>query len=450
MIIKIRKKSIFNILISTFVFFVAWLIGDFYNVNIITLLIYVVSLFLLYKNDREFFLKNIYIIIINTLFVLGVFFCEINGIFLNEISKRTDYVNCFNLALFSCHICLLFILIFNNIVLKKEDNEETKSNLKSNGLIKFICLIIILVQIVAIVNILIKLKGSIFKIDRFIINKQYLNAFTLKLKNNIILALPFFCLLKGKRKNLYVFLYILLYCIMMFLTGEKYGPYIKLFYLIAIFFPKFFEHLKKKTYIIIFFACLIVATVFLQYKFLYGYTYNNLITYLESRLCQQGQVWWSIYEQKENKSIEISDFSYEIKSSYNSKLSTSLPYAGQWKMMYYAANGSNFVKSRIKNLIPFTSTTLASVYYYFGIIGIFIIYPLFGILYSVIINGVFNNYKKNIITSILAIKLFVMFDYLYTASDLSSLISVKSIIFIIVFLLSVICIKKRRNMIEKS
>ncbi len=453
MIIKFKKKSILNILISTLVFFIAWLIGNFYNVNTITLLIYVISLFLLYKNDKEFFLKNLYIIIINSLFILGVYFCETDGLFLDEISKKTGYINCFNLALFSCHICLLFILILNNITYRneeKEENEKMSFNSKYNILIKFICIIVILIQIVTITNILIQLKGSIFRVDRFVINKQYLNDFTLKVKNNIILALPLFYFLKGKRKNMYIFLYIILYCSMMFLTGEKYGPYIKLFYLIIIFFPQFFNYLKKKTYLIVLFVCLIIITVFLQYKLLYGYSYNNLITYLESRLCQQGQVWWSIYDQKENKSIEIGDFLYEIKSSYNNKLSTSLPYAGQWKMMYYAANRNNFVTIRIKNLIPFTSTTLASIYYYFGFIGIFIIYPLFGILYSIIVKGVFSSYKKNIVTSILAIKLFIMFDYLYTASDLSSLISIKSIIFIIIFLLSIIFNKKRRYKIEKS
>ena len=115
-----------------------------------------------------------------------------------------------------------------------------------------------------------------FKIDRFVINSQYLNNIILKIKNNIILALPFFCFLKGKRKKIYIILYILLYCLIMILTGEKYGPYIKLFYLIAIFFPKFFNYLKEKTFLIILFICLIIATVFFQYKLLYEYTSNNL------------------------------------------------------------------------------------------------------------------------------------------------------------------------------
>ena len=164
MVIKLRKKSIFNILISTLIFFIAWLIGDSYNVNTITLLVYIASIFLLYKNDKKFFLKNIYIIIVNTLFVLGIYFCETNGIYLYEISKESSYVNSFNLALFSCHICLFVILILNNIVFKNEknekieENEETKYDSKFNLLIKFICFIIILVQIIAIANIVIQLK----------------------------------------------------------------------------------------------------------------------------------------------------------------------------------------------------------------------------------------------------------------------------------------------------
>ena len=435
--IKIKRRdliNILNIMVSSLIFLFAWLIGNYFNVNIITMLVYFLSMLILYKYNKEFVLKYIYIIIINSIFILGVFFCEIDGTYLNEIEKITGYTNCFNLALFACHIFLFFCLISNNTNYKNKE-EESKTNPKYNLFIKCICIGTVLIQIFALVNILMTLKGSLFKIDRFIINRQYLSNFVLKVKNNIILALPLFYFLKSKRKNVYLILYLLLYFFIMLFTGEKYGPYIKLFYLLLLFFPNTFNYIKKHTYIFVLFFCFIIMIVFVQYKSLYGFTYRNLTEYLQSRLCQQGQVWWSTYNDGKILSTENNNFSYEIEAAYNSRLLTTYPYAGQWKMMYHSTNGSALFQSRVKNLIPFTATTLSSVYYYFGFVGIFIVYPLFGLLYSILIKALFSSCKKNLIMSILGIKLFIMFDYLYSASDLSSLISIKSLMFIMLFLI---------------
>lgn len=412
-------------------------LGNIYNVNNILMFIYIISTILTFIYDKQFFIKYIYLYISITLYVVGVYFCNFNGAYLYEISQYTKYNNSLSLALFANSLMLACCYLFSSIKKHESLKMDDYTNQNESCVLYYLSYIIIVLELVTLIQLFAKGSSRSLGLDRVVYSREILSGFTLKMKNNLILALPIFYLSKGKHKNKLLSIYVLLYVIILFMTGEKYGPYIRLFYFLIILYPQIFQYVKKRIYVVFFVFIMALGIVYIQYSSLYGYTKFEFYNYLQNRLCQQGQVWWAIYGNIKYSINNINEFVYEMKACIFNSIVTQYPYAGQWKMMYLAANGSALFLGRIKNMIPFTMTTMASTYYYFGIIGLIIVYVFFGYFYYLLIGKIIPMIKEsNVIVGVLSIKVFIMFEYLMTASNMTEIFSLKGLVFI---LLLIIC-----------
>ena len=442
-----RKKLVKILLLSALALsIINYLIGAYANVNLLSLIEFCVTLLSIFYLDRDFFVEFIYVFIAIVLFAFGVFFCDIQGTYLIEINKFTGYKNALNLALFSNYLLLIGLYFASahhsakhkKTALNAITSDQNISLGAKNGtnILYILCFVIVLIEMYVVFELVSRGSSRSLGIERMIYSRTIMSSFSRKIKNNLVLALPLFYHSKGRYKKPLLIIYTSLYVIIMFLSGEKYGPYVRFLYYLLLLYPAIFTFLKKRVYLFVIAAAGLIGVIYSQYSMLYGYNSSMLIIYLQQRLCQQGQLWWAIYDKYVGTSPNINEFIYEIKACYENTLAFSFPYAGQWKMMYLAANGSQYVINKIVNAIPYTMSTISSVYYYFGIAGIIIAYPVFGILYSSIIRRTNSSLREEgVITNVLALKLYIMVDYLFCASDLSALLSVKSLIFILLFAL---------------
>lgn len=433
-----RRVLIVIYILLPIIYLIGVMFGEHYNINNGLILVYLVSVLLTFIWDKDFLIRYIYIFISGTLYIIGVYLCNISNVYLYEISQYTKYNNSLSIALLANSLMISFCFFGNSLKVNDKYNEQRNSSEeKGSNILYYVSIIIIMLELVTIFQLLTKGSSRSLGIDRVVYSREILSGFTLKMKNNLILALPIFYLSEGKNKNKLLAGYVILYTVILFISGEKYGPYIRLFYLLMVLYPQIFKYIKKRIYIVAFVFLLTIGVVYIQYSSLYGYTRVEFINYLQNRLCQQGQVWWAVYGNTNTSLNHFNEFKYEIKACLHNTISTQYPYAGQWKMMYIAANGSVLVLSRIKNMIPFTMTTMASIYYYFGVVGLIILYAAFGYIYYLLIGRVIPMIKNsNVIVGILSIKVFIMFEYLITASNMSDIFSLKGIAFI---LLLIIC-----------
>lgn len=415
---------------------VCFALGENWYINDLVLLIYIISLFYIYIVDRDFFVKFVYLFAINTLYLLGIYSCERNSTFLFEIAKKTRYSNSFSIA--AVAIELMFLVAY--LSYRRKDRtvviSESTSTSETNY-VDFIGWIVILLEVVTVIELIRKGSNIQLSLSRFQYARTVMSPFANIVKANLILCLPVFHLSRGKLKKLQLALYLVLYGAILYLSGEKFGPYLRLFCLMIVVFPNFLEVIRKYSLVLILVAFALIGIVYLQYSQLLGYTYQEFVDYLLNRLSQQGQVWWSIYTQHSGNLLRMRDFSHELSTGLMGQSATDWPYAGQWKMMYEAAGGVLYVQNRIREAVPYTSTTMASVFYYFGMLGLVIVYPVLGILYSYVVSNILPNARnRNLLSAILAIKIFIMVDSLMTASNIQDCLSIKGLFVICLFLLS--------------
>lgn len=432
-----RNMSVLLLMIGTIVaLIVCFALGEIWYINDLVLLIYILSLFYIYIVDRDFFVKFVYLLAVNTLYLLGIYSCERNSTFLYEIAQKSRYSNSFSIAAFATELLFLFAYLSHRRKDRTVVVSESTSTSKTNY-IYFIGWIVILLEVITVIELIRKGSNLQLSLNRFQYSRTVMSPFANKVKANLILCLPVFHLSRGKFKKLQLTLYLVLYGAILYLSGEKFGPYLRLFCLMIVVFPNFMKVIRKYSLILILVAVALIGIVYLQYSQLLGYTYQEFVDYLLNRLSQQGQIWWSIYTQHSGNLLRMRDFSHEPATSLLGQSATAWPYAGQWKMMYEAAGGVLYVQNRIREAVPYTSTTMASTFYYFGILGLVVVYPALGVLYNFVISNILPNARnRNLLSAILAIKIFTMTDYLMTASNLQDCLSIKGLFIICLFLLS--------------
>ena len=433
-----KKIMIFMLFLCTFLSLFGWILGYFINVNNFLFIFYIISLFFFFFLDKDFLIRYIYLFAMNSLYIVGIYACDIGGIYLKEISTTTYYANALSPAMLATYLLFILCYIFNFRAIRR-NNDEKQNGKKTNykNYLYYFSWILIAIEIIALSELLKSGSNISLQMSRFEYSSMVMSPFANKVKANIILGLPIVYLSKGKYKRQQIFIFVIFYILIMYFSGEKFGPYLLLFSVLMVLFPNFLKLMKKYSILIVLAFVAMIGIVYVQYTNLYNYTLQEFISYLLSRLCQQGQTWWSVYSEFSMQLPHLKEFLYEIESCiFNEKLFV-FPYAGQWKMMYLAAHSSAYVVIRIQNAVPYTATTMASTFYYFGYFGLFMIYPLIGILYGWLINNVIPNINSNnIIKAILTIKIFIMTNALSTASGISEFISIKGFAILLLFFIS--------------
>ena len=260
-------------------------------------------------------------------------------------------------------------------------------------------------------------------IDRFLYAKEYLTGFWGSMSSLLALFLPIDILFFLKFKKKLGIIALVLYYIYLFWIGIKFGMYLIISYWLIIPFIKGAskKQLKKVliTFTIIF--CVLLGLVNLQGKLIYNRTGSESAEYLVSRVSQQGQMWWGIYGQKQ--APHPSEIKDELRTFFTDKTPVDYNY-GIYKMMQKIIPPRIFYNKVYNGNSRYAFSTQASLYYYYGFIGVLLWSALSAILYSWVIQSFIEDFKKgNVVFCILLTRIFLIMNSVLLQSDFNKLFS---------------------------
>ena len=163
-----------------------------------------------------------------------------------------------------------------------------------------------------------------------------------------------------------------------FLIGQKFGPFMQVFHVLLItwFVPFKLEYLnrnfKRFIRIIIFAGVIFILFSWWQMSLERGGAQNGLEQLFNRISNGQGDVWWGIYSSFSKEPIHIKELSDELGAFSSSGLQQINYNFGIYKMMRLIAP-SNVLQYYANRGARFSSSTTASLFYYFGFPGTIVI-----------------------------------------------------------------------------
>ena len=233
-------------------------------------------------------------------------------------------------------------------------------------------------------------------IDRFTYAQIFtMSPFWLKLDHvsHILLIIPILLIIKEKYKIAYLTL--LFYIFYYIWNGNKFGPFFNLFYIwILLYYPVLLnkdliyirEKLNKILKISIAIFCLTLLIV--------STNVNNLENYILNRSSQQGQLWWKTFDIIDGN-IYFDEIDGEIMAMIYAESDISKNIGsrhGIYKIMYLTAP-VNIIDTKLSTGSRYTEAGYASLYYYFGCVGV----VFASVMISMIISFTINKFLKSVI-----------------------------------------------------
>lgn len=368
------------------ILFIEWGLGTSSNINDVVIVTYIFYALIILKFNTDIFVRFSWLLIMASLNILGVYACENSKLYLIELD-RYSYYCCALTPLVICYVlCFYHIGMTQYNVQYQVNLNRTVKKHKAN--IKIIRVINIIGIIVALFGLL-KIIGKpyfIMGVTRTTYYKLYMTSFDTAIQSHLFLLIPFYYIYKkltnDKKYQIIFFTLLILYY---FWVGDKFGTYFFAGFIFILCGLTNLNHkkMKKVIYTIFIGFGLLLVLVYIQRILLYGSTFSSFLLYISERLAQQGQVWWAVYNDLKEGTFHITECIEE--------LSVILPISvkgeiGQWKMMLIASPTSS-MEYRVSIKLALSATTTASVFYYFRYIGLFVFYPLIGVIYSKIIKS---------------------------------------------------------------
>lgn len=231
--------------------------------------------------------------------------------------------------------------------------------------------------------------------DRFQYRARYIHGIWLRFANYYFYFIPILLINWHRKKNRSLtVITVCIYVLYLFTQGEKYGNYsVLLLFFMLYMIPPYYTKMNKKTFrrlLILFLIFLLFVFIIVMLQYVNGNgTFRKALSHLGQRLAQQGQLWWSIYDQQVGKPPKIYELSDELAAFTDKEKIT--PYYGIYKIMYLSAP-RDVVTAKIATGSSYTESTAATLYYYFGSI----VLPVFAIVISLFFAFCAHKYYKYI------------------------------------------------------
>ena len=413
------------------------------HLGLATYVLYLVTVF--YVNPK-FVFTYFWIIIAFSLNVLGVWVCETQGIYLLELVETTFYTGSLP-PLLMCYF--LFYAMLEGMGLKKQermirDDRENQSRLAVGFLyVGIVCVAVLLLQII-------KTPYFAVGLERIPYLQTYTSGWERSLKAHMLMFVPLagICGRNGYMKQMCAFMGLLL--MYYFWVGDKFGAYLLALYLFVI---SYFVDINAKRLRTIVFSCvgivaLLLGVVFVQRILLFGNSLDEFLGYLFHRLAQQGEVWWSVFRYEDGNGWRAGEFLDEIMALLPGS-DIAKAEAGQWKMMIVSSNYSAYSYYRVDVGNPYTTTTTASVFYYFKWLGLGVFYVFSALLYKGIICSFVDALRSNrVLETMILVKLISFSNSLLAASD-GYLFTYKGLVYLFAAIVLIYLRKRRIKMSVK-
>lgn len=413
-----------------------------------TIAVYIAFLIFLFSR-RFFFFKYIWIIFTASWIVIADALLVSGDTWLYEL-QCTTYSNGSLLPIAAAFSMMLYFALFlETRRIARYGGEQDYSGIEADytktqmTIIKWMGFIALLVAIACFAFVA-PHPSWLYARDRFDYAANYLPSFLSSNQQYLILLIPlaFPCWKTGNKGIFYAV--VAVYALYLIWTGEKFTSLFLLFYvlLLAIAVPSLGSvspqraaRMSNRAIIVSFLivlACL--GLVLIQYSLQFGP--GEAVSMLQQRVASQGEVWWGIYGYSSAvgpRPFEIGD---ELSTFYTIGDSSAVLYnSGMWKLMRIIMTPSYYAMY-VENATRLSSSTPASLYYYFGYFGLIVGLLVLVGLYYLIINRTIDSFgKSRIVESILYVYLIRVMHGVLIMSDFNTLFSWRTLAIVCLLLL---------------
>lgn len=434
----VTKSRVF--LVSIFLL-LAYMLASAFNllfsdeIPIIFLLIYCAHLAYLFS-CRLFFFKYLWIIVMMSWMVIADAILVCRPLWLNELQNMTFNNGSLGCLCIATSIMLQFILLLEIRRGSRDEVIRPSRNMKQGSVLYraagIIALIIISLAFISVVT----QPSWISATDRFDYAANILSEFLRSYQVYLILLVPMaYPCLKVGAKGIFCAV-VSIYALYLVWTGEKFTSLFLLCYILilGLVVPRLVglnaTEITSKTRALIGSALAIglafVALVLIQYMFQFGS--SNATTVLEQRIASQGEVWWGTYNIVSESGIKPGELADELAFlSAAGDTDAARHQGGIYKLMQLVMPG-NYYTMYMDRSIRLSSSTPATFYYYFGIVGLVIGLIICAAIYYLIINKTVQSLiNGRILESMLCVYLIRIMHGVLIMSDFCDLFSYRTI-----------------------
>lgn len=372
--------------------------------------------------------------------LIGVFICDNTVIRLSELDLVTFHTGAFPLVVVAWYISLIVLLVLDKqYPVHFNTSSEFSFSLGNKHVVIHKYLLILLLGLLTILVLrAIEHPFYLEGIDRFEYQAKYLQGFWMKIIGWVTIMIPLALLLAWKEKNNISRIYIALYAVFLFFTGEKFGGFWNIVVFSCIIYSIYAERYNKVvlykllTKIFLAFSCILMVLI-LHRSLNYNTSLVSESQYLLQRTAQQGQLWWRTYDLEKNQGIKIYELNDEVRTFFELNDNNIKDYNHAiYKIMRYTTPEELF-QNKINSGSRYSTSTLASIYYYFKEPGI-IIYAILGaICYWLIMRGfMYAIYNKYLIELYIFTRLLLDYYAVMTQSEFFFIFSLKVVFFIVI------------------
>ena len=451
---KVKKELLVTNLIFGSVFFICILLAKFKLFSYISMAfwtVYFVRCCIL--KNKEFALKYLAFLFISGVAILGTAIIEFtSSIYLVELGCYSSFVGSLPLIIFGYWLFLFVIALIDSKYEIKIDRDNMDDLTKYKKLYNTIS-IIVLMAFLLLFSKVVTHSALQLGVDRFVYATQYSQLGILgKVVSNAPLLLVFPILTIIYNDNFLRIIGVLgnvTYILYFIWTGNKFGPFFSLVCIfLLVYYKKILEKGKRflKKILIISFI-LFGGIVAFAIIFSVSISSYSGLTYIEQRGSQQGQLWWKTYDICKN--IHPSEFIDEIRAMNNGKDAISDNVGsnnGIYKIMYLCAPREQ-VDFKLSTGARYTEAGFATMYYYFGTIGVIIFSCIMGGIVAVTINSfiaALNN--RDYIKTLIFLRFFLLERgslSMFLFNDFVGTVSLLSYLYLLIMIRKKIIFKKK-------
>ena len=404
--------------------------------DFVTVGIWVLFLYLIYRIRTRFIVKYMYMIYIQISSLIGVFCIENTNIYLAELD--VDSSDCNSLLPLSFAMFLFFMaILFADVFCSSEDNDEESVLMPfENVVTSLITLAAFGLAALMLLHVLPITPAFIQQIDRFNFAAEYITGKWMTLQTIFIYMIPVVVVafVARKARRWISLATILMFFIYLLWTGHKFGLFLTTFYymLPALLYQTKINYKKWIRYIAVGIACLIALAASVNFL-IFGE--NDFASYLSQRLAQQGQLWWKTYEMTSDEPGKIEELGDEFEVFFTSDPEVKAKQEfGIYKIMKLTTP-EDICTGKLDSGSRYACGTFPSLYYYFKLPGMIVVLCVFGAAFAFIVNQYFRSVqRKEMIESVVYGRLIMVFTEVLSQADYDALFSKRMVLFILVLL----------------
>lgn len=422
------------------------------NVDIVLfigIIILMINLLLFYPN---FVIRYIMIFFMSLGNLLGVFICEHENIWLSELSVSSEYVGSFPLLCLGWGIFIFTVWILDQKKTLQVENQKFEFVQLKFGHFKFsiqTCLVLGLIICSTLLLIhVIPHPAFLEHLDRFAFQKKYITTLWKHVLSIYYAGLPLLLSIiianKAYVKSLKVPAYISIieYCVFLFFSGEKFGGFWYVIVISCIVFSIKGQNIDVKKIRKIFFkltATSIILLIILAAHITLTYGSAEVSNYLPQRIAQQGQLWWATYKQDKNNYAHIDELDDEFQTYFQfSDINEKKYNHAIYKIMRFVTPDEIF-QQKIESGSRYSTSTFASMFYYFKTPGIILFAFLGAGIYWLLMRWFMNAIKSGYIIEILLMnKLLTLYYPTIAMSEFNAILQFKPFLFFVVVIFMMI------------